>query len=208
MATYSTDFNTPASTENPLSTPFEANVGSAQRYYDGGSSNGYVVALVGGAVVYRIQTSGTTFTANQKSRITIGADPPHSSSEIGATCRNAAAGTETYYGYIGNTSASRIVRVNAGVVTDIITGGPAIANGDTMEIEATGTGATVTLTARRNGSDVLTDTDTDADRITSGQPGFRLTGGESGGINALNAEDVAVRRTRSAWLVASRQQVS
>lgn len=68
-------------------------------------------------------------------------------------------------------------------LNDVLVGAAALAQtsrtmtvGDVIRLEASGTGATVTLTAKVNGTTVLTTTDSAADRILTGAPGIKIYG--------------------------------
>jgi hypothetical protein len=81
-----------------------------------------------------------------------------------------AAGTDTFYGWrIYSDGGWEIVRVvSGGVATPFNSGGVnlTLGSGNLMEMQVTGTGATVTIVLRYNGAAVTTISDTAADRIT------------------------------------------
>lgn len=94
-------------------------------------------------------------------------------------------GADTCYWFRrANDGTWALARRVAGVDTDIGSGSLALSLPETWRIEASGTGATVTITVKRGGVTIDTISDTNAARITSG------TRGGLGGYGASGVVDV------------------
>lgn len=108
-----------------------------------------------------VATAAAAFTAHQEASFILRA--LGATQEFGVAVRVAAA-ARAGYAFVGTTAGSRLIRVDAGTITMLAGGGPALVAGDTVKLTISGTA----LTARRNGAVVLTATDS---AIASGQPG-------------------------------------
>jgi hypothetical protein len=91
----------------------------------------------------------------------------------GPIVRCDSAGT-TFYGAFYNGTAIEVYRVNGGTETQLFTRTTALAQNDRLGLAVSGTGATVTLSVYRNGTQVgASGTDTSGSRITAaGQCGL------------------------------------
>mgnify|MGYP001591711135 CR=1 FL=1 len=80
-----------------------------------------------------------------------------------------------------HTATYELYRFNAGTPSLLATSTTTFDDDDTLRLEVSGTGATVTLVCKRNGTQFASFNDTDASRITAagrlGQSGYSITGG-------------------------------
>lgn len=113
---------------------------------------------------------------------------------IGPCVRYAAAAETFYHVRRTNSTTLTLFRCVAGSFSSLATISNSAATPHTLRLEAAGTGATVTLTVKVDGSTVATHPDSDASRITSGtRAGLRA--GATGTSNS--ADDFAADATGS-----------
>lgn len=128
-----------------------------------------------------MRRAGGTYSADQYAKIKVKAPTVTQNGRIGATCRNSAdtgAGQDCYVIYVfedDGVFTVAVARINDHTLTTIASTTQTIVDGDTVSLEVTGTGETVTLNGYKN--DVLIGaltglTDTSGSRITAaGLPG-------------------------------------
>lgn len=150
--------------------------------YANGSTSGWAPAIItsnqaatnAGAAAW-MNWTGITSIADQFSIVTIGNIVNGALDDIGTGVRGSgsvASNSLTGYEYICSSGASTLIKFVSGVQTNLATGGPACANGDTLGLIAVGT----LLIAQHNGTQVLTATDSS---ITSGSPAFQIYGADT-----------------------------
>jgi hypothetical protein len=133
------------------------------------------LTLTSGTVLNCAYTA-TSFTNDQVSQVTFIAP---STDGIGATCRTASGASTGYTLLLDGLGDSRILKSVAGVASNLATGGPAFAIGDVATIACVGT----TITAYKNGTQILSATDS---AITSGSPGMTYFNNPAAGSGALS----------------------
>jgi hypothetical protein len=133
------------------------------------------LTLTSGTVLNCAYTA-TSFTNDQVSQVTFSAP---STDGIGATCRTASGASTGYTLLLDGLGDSRILKSVAGVASNLATGGPAFAIGDVATIACVGT----TITAYKNGTQILSATDS---AITSGSPGMTYFNNPAAGSGALS----------------------
>jgi hypothetical protein len=137
-------------------------------------STGRVGSQVANATSY---WSADTFNANQFSQITPTAFYTGTTRGVAPAVRCSTAGADTCYFVLGTTTYVALYKYVAGTMIGgsfLTTAARTMTAGDVIRLEASGTGASVDLTVKVNGSTVLTYSDTASDRIVSGQVGIRV----------------------------------
>lgn len=138
--------------------------------------------------------SANTFGANQFASVVI---TTVNSGNWGGPIVRASNAANTYYSFetngVSGTGNTYIRKNIAGTVTEILAIATTVANGDTLELDISGT----TLTAKKNGSTVGSVTDA---AISSGFPGLTCYGGTDT-FNTWSGGDLASNSASIAWVV-------